>query len=164
MANLSIHAAPAVALPTPKAAAEAPKETPKLVQQAQALEQDSVSIKHGILPTLKGAGAGVVAGGVLAGAGSLAAAKAMRAEYADLAVLLGGGLGAVAGGVTGAVVANVTDNKSKAALWGAAVGGVVGFGLGMVDGNIKAGVTWAALGIGAGLGGSFAGAAVAQRK
>lgn len=163
MANLSVSNSSNVLINTPPAAVKAPA-TPKLVEQAQSLPGDTVSIKKGILPTLAGAGAGAAAGGILAGVGAYGVAAASHAEYAELAIFMGGGLGAMAGAITGAVVANITDDKTKASLYGAAIGGAVGFGLGMVDGNIKAGLTWAAMGIGAGLGGSYAGAAVAHRK
>ena len=134
------------------------------IAESAKLGQDTVEIRKGILPTLKGAGAGVLAGGVLAGAGTYALASAFGDEYASLAIVMGGGLGAIAGGVTGAVVANVTDNKTKASAYGALVGGGVGLALGAAMGDLKSALTWAALGAGAGVGGAFAGSAVANRK
>jgi hypothetical protein len=163
MANLTVSQSTPVLLNSPMVKAHAPVAV-KETEKAPTLASDSLSIKKGVLPTLAGAGAGALAGGILAGASTYGVAAAVGADYAELAIFMGGGLGAVAGAVTGAIVANITDDKSKASLYGAAIGGAVGFGLGMASGNIKAGLTWAAMGAGAGVGGSFAGAAVAHRK
>ncbi len=131
--------------------------------EKNSIAADSLAIKKGVMPTLKGGLLGGVAGGALAGAGAFAVAKATRADYAELAILMGGGLGAIAGGVTGAVVANMTDNKTKASLYGAAVGAAVGAGIGIIGGDVKSALAWGAIGLGSGLGGAYAGSLVAKR-
>jgi hypothetical protein len=140
------------------------------ISGAQALSSDQIQIKKGIVPTLKGVGAGFLAGGLAAGLSTQAAAEIL--EFAtgniddnkSLAFLLGGGLGALAGATIGAVVANQTQDQKKAALYGSVVGGGVGLLLGAAGGGLASAVTWGALGAGAGVGGAWAGAAVAQRQ
>jgi hypothetical protein len=131
---------------------------------ASTLKTDIVEIKSGVLPTLLGVGGGALAGGLLSGASTYAAAFMMGTENAELAIIFGGALGAVAGAATGGVVANMTNDKRKAALYGALVGGGLGLGLGLAGGGIPSAVTWGALGVGAGLGGAYAGAAVAKTQ
>lgn len=162
--NISVsQQQPAQLVNKPQAAKQTVAETP-VVAGKNAIAEDSVEIKKGVFPVIKGGLLGGVSGGVLAGAGAFAVAKATRADYAELAILMGGGLGAVAGAVTGAVVANVTDNKSKAALYGAAVGAAVGAGIGIIGGDYKSALAWGAIGLGSGLGGAYAGSLVANRK
>lgn len=147
---------------TPKKAAV--DESKLTIAESSKLGQDTVEIRKGIFPSIKGAGAGLLAGGVLAGAGTYAAAAAFGDEYASLGLLMGGSLGAITGAVVGAVVANVTDDKSKASTYGALIGGGVGAAIGLASGDLKSAITWGALGAGAGVGGAFAGSAVANRK
>lgn len=157
---------------TPTSAAVMPqdKKSPRVLQDAQAISADVIQIRSGVLPSLKGAGAGLLAGGVMA-AGSSAVVISLFNHFSDytdelgeLGVFMGGGLGAMAGAVTGAIVANQTDDKQKAAFYGAAVGGGIGLAMGALGGDLRSALTWAAIGAGSGVGGAYAGAAVAQRK
>ncbi len=141
-----------------------------LIQPNPKLGEDVVQIRKGVLPTLKGAGAGLLAGGVLAGIGAYVPNAVIGHvtgnidEYASLGLLMGGSLGAIAGAATGAVVANVTNDSKKAAIYGAAIGGGVGLVLGLAGKDIRSALTWSAMGAGAGLGGAWAGAQVAKVK
>ncbi|PIQ26945.1 hypothetical protein COW36_17085 [bacterium (Candidatus Blackallbacteria) CG17_big_fil_post_rev_8_21_14_2_50_48_46] len=150
-------------------ASQAPKPH-NLAAETALLSGDQIKIQKGILPTLKGAGAGFVVGGVAAGLSAQAAAEILEFvtgnvdDNKSLAFLMGGGLGAIAGATIGAVVANQTLDQKKAALYGSVVGGGVGLLLGAMGGGLRSAVTWGALGAGAGVGGAWAGAAVAQRQ
>lgn len=159
--NPTLSTQPVQKLAPKTASADTPKQAKP---ETLSLGQDIVEIRKGIFPTLKGAAGGAIAGGTLAGAGTFAAAKAFGDEYAELAIVMGGGLGALAGGITGAVVANLTDDKSKASMYGALVGGGVGLAVGLASKDLKSAVVWSALGAGAGVGGAFAGSAVAKRN
>ncbi len=163
MSNLSVGASRPISLES-RIQKRAEKPSLKELAKAPDMAQDQVSIKKGVLPTLKGGALGAVSGGLLAGVGSYGAAVATGADYAVLALPMGGALGGIAGGVTGAVVANITDDKAAAAKWGALVGGGVGAAIGLMSGDAASALTWGAIGAGAGVGGAFSGALVAQQK
>lgn len=166
--NLSIHQAQAAQPLSKLSAATGPNPAPQ--PSPARIDEDVVQIQKGVLPTLKGAGLGLLAGGTMAGLGAYVPNVVIGHitgnvnEYASLGALMGGSLGAVAGAVTGAVVANLTNDGKKAALYGAAVGGGVGLVLGLAGKDLMSAVTWSAMGAGAGLGGAWAGAAVAKAK
>lgn len=163
MSNLSVRSAQPLTLQTQVQKA-AEKPSLKDIAKSPEMAQDNVAIKKGLLPTLKGGALGALTGGTLAGLGSYAVAAGTGADYAILALPMGGALGGIAGGVTGAVVANVTNDKAFAAMWGGVVGGATGAAIGLLGGDIKSALSFGAIGLGAGLGGAYAGALVAQEK
>lgn len=168
--NLSIHQAQAAQPLSKLSSATGPARSAGAQPSPGKMSEDVVQIQKGVLPTLKGAGLGLLAGGTLAGLGAYVPNVVAGHitgnvnEYASMGLLLGGGLGAVAGAVTGAVVANVTNDSKKAAFYGAAVGGGVGLVLGLAGKDVMSAITWSAMGAGAGLGGAWAGAQVAKAK
>ena len=137
------------------------KNTEKPTQNASAstLKGDSVTIsttKRITMNTLKGAGVGVVAGAA-GGAGATAAMLlpvlikgGEGAGWGLLGAATMGVGGAVIGGATGAVVANVTKNKTAGAILGAVAGGAFA---GLTRGDLTSTVVGAASG---GLAGYFA--------
>ncbi len=137
---------------------------PETSLQSSELPSDTVIIKKGILPTLKGGGLGLLTG---AGGGigvALAIDAASHMGSGALALMAIPLVGAPAGLVAGAVTANMTISKPKAALIGSGVGAVVGGVTSLVfsGGNIK--LAMMGLGIGAAFGSvsGVAGASVAQ--
>lgn len=122
-------------------------------------------IKQGIVPTLKGAGAGFLMGGVTAGAATaivLFAGKAPGGALAKIAVgaLYGGALGALPGAYT----ANTTDDMGKALKTGAGAGIFAGVAHGFRTGHppdMLFGIGAGALFAGAG---AIGGALVAERR
>lgn len=148
---------------------EAPKQ-PSLTQQVKdttTMAQDSVSIKSGALPTLKGAAAGALG----AGGGSVALLAATNSFKGYNAIIgVPAAIVAVAGGtVGGAVAANFSDSKLGGAGYGLAGGAAAGaatfafiarnggeIGSAALMGAIVGGVTGAA--------GGFFGSMVAEKQ
>lgn len=151
-----VQAAKADSLEKAVLAARIEKLESELKEIKGSSDKVETGIKRGIVPTLKGLGAGLV-GGTASGALSGIWVASQFGESAGFGASLGGTYGAIAGTITGAVVTNITDNK-----WGAAVGGaVVGvaatafmgeFGPGIIVGGISGAVS------------AFAAAAVTERK
>jgi hypothetical protein len=122
-------------------------------------DQVSLSVKKGILPTFKGASAGLAAGAIGAGAVSAIALKAAGGAdgWGGLVVLLAAAAGAGGGAVIGGATANFTDNK----LIGTAAGAVVGAAaMGLYTKNISGAIVGA---VGGGLAG-LVGASVAKKE
>jgi len=151
-----------------------PKKVEPQVQEQPKIEGDKneVKIKKGILPTLKGLGAGLAGGlataGVLGAGGFLACAHFISGPGALVAIFPGiaGIVGTVGAGVAGAVAANMTDSKAKAAAIGAATGAVAGAVAGGVTlgGNFIGIAGGAIVGAAGGLGGAIAGSMVAKKE
>lgn len=126
-------------------------QKPQQSQMAQDVAQNS-GIKKGIMPTLKGAGAGLLVGGGL-GIGTAVAIDAVtHMGSGALALMLIPMVAAPAGAVAGGISANMTDSIGEGALWGAGSGAVVGGAMGLTTGN------WGVAAMGAGIG-AVAGAA-----
>ncbi len=170
MSNLSIRPSQPMTLAqqTQKAASK-----PQLSDLAkkESMAQDSVSIRKGAMPSLKGAGIGALAAGG-ASAAYFAAEKAIAgpafidfSPYITAAAAAGGAVG-------GLTAANTTDSKAKGALVGAGAGALAGAATGVAfsakDGDLVIGLASAAIGgvIGAvsGAMGGAAGAMVAEQK
>lgn len=132
-------------------------------EQASSLEKDLVSVQRGVLPTLKGAGAGGLGAGATAVA-LFAATGGFKGEGAIVAVPLSLGA-AIGGAMGGATSANVTTSKWKGALAGA-VGGAVGAGawMGLSSKNLGAAASGALIGGITGAVGGVFGAMVAKNN
>lgn len=149
--------------------------TPSRTEQPEAssLKTDMVDIKKGVMPTLKGTGAGaLLAGGsslaifsVLTGGKPFAGSGGLVAGPVTIAAALGGAVG-------GAASANVTDSKAKGAwvgaLAGAGTGAAVMTLVGLQEGNLgsmlQGAITGALVGGVTGSVGGVGGAMVAQKK
>lgn len=144
---------------------QTPAETSRLAQDVV----QNTQVKRGVVPTLKGAGAGLVGGAVAAGipVGLLALAAKGSGEGAIVAFTLGAAavvVGGTAGTLSGAVTANSTTSKGKGALIGAGVGAAAGaaaLGL-MSKGNVGSMVIGGVAGAFMGAAGGFAGSLVAK--
>ncbi|PIQ29145.1 hypothetical protein COW36_17865 [bacterium (Candidatus Blackallbacteria) CG17_big_fil_post_rev_8_21_14_2_50_48_46] len=160
---------------------QAPKAAPQQtapVTENKALLKDSndiTELKRGMVPTLKGAGAGALGGAMAAGVPLALMALGSHGEgkgWAQLFALAGAMGGAVTGGLAGGVAANTTESKLKGAAVGAGVGALVGglalAGKNLSSGNIKdavaVGVLGAVVGGVTGAAGGLAGAMTASRK
>lgn len=135
---------------------------------APEMAKDSVSIRSGLTPTLKGA----AAGGLGMGGGVALLLKAEKlaigtpfldfSPYIVTAAAAGGTLGGIA-------AANLTESKGKGALVGAGVGAAAGalalgiFARGSGD-MAAAAAIGAAIGAATGAGGGFLGAMVAEQQ
>lgn len=136
----------------------------KATEQA-AMAQDQVDIKSGFMPSLKGAGAGLVASSVATMGTVIIWDKVAHLAEGGLALLAIPMIGVPAGTIAGAVTSNVTDDKLK--------GTLIGAGIGAAAGAIQAGATLKTVGgalagavIGAVSGaiGGFTGTLTAQQK
>ena len=162
MSNIQFNPALTPAAPVSTAVARPVQQVP---QQAQApssqLQQDIAGVnspKKGIVPTLKGAGTGLVAGAVTGGVISLVPTLASKSNMAGLYVFAGVAAGAIGGGLAGGMHASAADRKS-AAISSAVVGGVLGGAFGLFSGGVKGalmtGVTAAAIGASGAYAGSW---------
>lgn len=161
--------------------AQTPKATPQQtvpITENKTLQEDNhqiIEIKRGMVPTLKGTGAGAVGGALAAGLPLVLMSLGARGDdrgYLQLFALVGAMGGAVAGGIAGGVTANTTESKLKGAAIGAGVGALVG-GMSLatkrvLSGNFKeamiVGAIGAAVGGVTGAAGGLAGAMTATRK
>lgn len=149
--------------------------TPARTEQpaASSLKADVVDIKKGVLPSLKGTGAGAL----LAGGSSLAIFSVLTGgkPFAGSGGLVSGPVTIVAtlgGAVGGAASANFTESKSKGALvgglagagTGAVVMAVVGLKEGSLGSMLQGALTGALVGGITGSVGGVGGAMVAQQK
>lgn len=153
------------------------QETAQKVQtsETQGLAKDlneTRSLKRGLVPTLKGAGAGLVGGAAAValpvGLFTVAVTSSSRdgagVLVAGVVGIAAAAIGGATGTLAGAVAANTTDSKGKGALLGAGLGAVAGAaamgikGKGNVAGMVLGGVAGAI----AGAGGGYAGSMVAK--
>lgn len=123
--------------------------------------QDSVEIKSGLKPSLKGGALGLVAGSSLT---VMVMAKAYRLGSSSLAMLALPAAALPAAAVAGAVTANITDNKLKGILLGAGVGAGTGAAIALVSRDPRVIVVGAGVGAVAGAVGGLSGSIMAQRK
>lgn len=177
MSNLTINHSTPIQLNTntpaarPAAAAAPAAEAAK----ASSLANDVVKIQSGVGPSLKGAGVGLLAGGVLGGGGAALMFKAANGagEGGIVLAILGlgvGAAGAVGGAAGGALAANKTDSKLKGAgygaLGGAVAGAVGGAALSLKGGQLNVGTMALTAAAGAAFGavGGVAGSFVAKHQ
>lgn len=159
--NISIN--PSVQAPQLVAQAQASQKSEQKTPQEISLKQDSVEIKRGLSPTLKGGLAGALGAGGLTIA-FFAATGGFHGEGAILSVPLSFAT-ALGGAVGGATSANTTSSKLKGALAGAAGGAVLGaVGVGVMNKSLGGAVSGAILGGITGAVGGVFGAFVAQKK
>jgi hypothetical protein len=152
------------------------RERVRAVTAPPTADEEVVNMERGIIPTLKGAGAGALGGGLIAGVpllllavffGGSGEGAAWGVLFAISAAAIGASVGAVAGGVT----ANTTTSKGEGAKLGAGVGAATG-AIGMVALSMKPGhffdvsllVGVAALGAVAGAAAGFSGSVVAKHE
>jgi hypothetical protein len=150
------------------------RERVRVVTAPPTADEEVVNMERGIIPTLKGAGAGAFGGGLIAGLPLLLAVliggsgegAAWGVLFAISAAAIGASVGAVAGGVT----ANTTASKSEGARLGAGVGaatGAIGIAALSIPGNfldVSLLVGVAALGAVAGAAAGFSGSVVAKHE
>ncbi|MBF2052033.1 MAG: hypothetical protein IGS03_01045 [Candidatus Sericytochromatia bacterium] len=142
-------------------------QQPTAAAPQSSLAQDVVQqseIKKGLVPTLKGGGAGLLAGGVTGIGAVIAIDKATNMGSGALALLGIPMVGAPAAAVAGSVTVNLTNSKSKGALIGAGIGSVTALGVGAATGGLR-GIIGPALTIGTLFGalGGATGAAFAKK-
>lgn len=173
--NITVtHGVPVVTVPKSETAPIAAPKAEVRTEAPARLAQDVVKtgkIDKGIVPTLKGAGAGFAGGALAAGVPigllALGAKSGVNGEGAIVFVMLGAAaavVGATSGTLAGAVAANSTTSKGKGALIGAGVGALTGAGaLGVWSkGNTGSMVVGAVAGAVIGAAGGFAGSLVAK--
>lgn len=164
--NLTISQAAAQPLTQTKPAQAARPDSRSAHHVAPAspqLASDVIKIKSGVLPTLKGAGLGLVGGG----AGVLLMSTVMGMNKGDggqMATVVGMMAGAVVGTIAGGVTANVSDNKWKASLIAAGVGAAVGVAPVLLMGGRDIALFYGAVGAVSGAAGGLSGALMAQRQ
>lgn len=127
----------------------------------------NVSVKKGIVPTLKGVGIGAAAGGTATVAALQISMKGKAfAGEEGLASIPVVGIGLAAGAIVGGVTANLTNNKTKGTIGGAIAGAAVTAGITAKTsgGNLKAIAIGAGLGALVGAAGGFTGSLVAKTK
>lgn len=174
MANLTVNTVK-TSLPVAQTTSAPVKAAPQQTEAPSRLAADVVektSVKKGVVPTLKGAGAGLIGGGLAAALPITLLAVAAKGSSGDgggalVTIVLGmsaAAVGATSGALSGAVVANSTADKGKGALIGAGVGAVAGaatLGL-MSKGNVGTMVLGGVAGALMGAAGGFAGSMVAK--
>lgn len=155
---------------TPKAPTQA-QEAPKSPSSLGTDSNKIIKLETGLVPTLKGAAAGL-GGGLAAGSVpiglSIAAARSTSGfgglVYGILAASAIGGA-VVSGTAAGAVAANTTDSKAQGALVGAGIGAVTGAAAGgAIFKNWTGVLLGAGMGALTGAGGGFAGSMVAKQQ
>jgi hypothetical protein len=182
MRMTSIQSSPLQTAPAPSSSAASrplhksritPSREADLSPPTSSLQADVVQIKKGVLPTLKGTGAGAL----LAGGSSLAIFTVLTGgkPFAGSGGLVSGPVtlvAAVGGAVGGAVSANYAESKSQ----GAWIGGLAGAGAGAAAmalsgiqndgfaGVVQGAITGALVGGITGAVGGVGGALVAQQK
>ncbi len=175
MSNLTVSNQNSV-LPVQKTTVK-PAVVATLKSEDPAMLQDEFKLQRGLMPTLKGAGAGaggslLVGGGMAAltygiikSAGGAANGTGFGAGLMAVGVF-GAGVGAaVAGSVGGAVAANTSDRKSLGALAGAASGALLVGGITLaLTRSAGTAAMMAAPALAAGGIGGFFGSMVAERK
>lgn len=140
---------------------EIPVKESNITEKQVSIKSDNfkVGVKTGIVPTLKGAGAGLGGGTVIA-VGVIASGVFKDASMpAGIAFIVGGLVG-------GAVSANMTESKSKGAYYGSVGGAITGAVVGTLatGGHIGIGAAAGVIGGLAGGAGGFFGSLVAKQK
>lgn len=171
--SLNSIAAPALSQPATKVQQPVEKAVQAPAQPSSLSEdiQNTSSIKRGVIPSLKGAHAGLMKTGAAVALPAVALAlvlsskdTAQALKFASIMTVSGGAIGA-AGGLT---AANFTDSKAKGALMGAGIGALAGIAILTGTGVVTRSVGGAAFGavVGGALGaiGGYSGAKVAEQK
>lgn len=156
--NLTIRPSNAVPLQQAPKLAASPL-IPSPASPLQALDQ--TSIHSGIIPTLKGASLGLVAGG----SSVLLASRWLGLAGGDgMTQTIGFMAGAAVGSLAGGITANTSDNPWKAPLIAAAAGAVAGAVPVLLMGGREFALFYGGIGALSGAAGGLSGAIAAQRQ